>query len=592
MAEIGSIGWTPDGSERKGLEMDMTMGIVYKTSDGGENWTEIWRGNNMARYCWIDPRDPLDLNDDVLYVSTGIFDREAANTDVAGGEAGGVGILKSTDSGQTWSVISQTHGLLDLYVGSLYMHPTTPDTLLAAASQNNWSTYGGGSTAGVFLTEDGGISWTRVLSDEMFSVVEYCTPNPEVAYAASPDAVYRSGDGGHTWQRFGRSDGTWGPPGIIAGFPIDMQCDPVDPMRVFVNNYLGGNFLSTDGGQTWATASQGYTGAQIRQVNVAPRLPWIIYAGSPTGLFRSARSGDSWAGLANPGPGMSGVGMNEVLSMALDPADPYHLLALAEVGTIHSYDGGQSWQMSSGLPRPAPDMAFAPSDPTLVYAVVVPEKCVDPGTVPADKTECDESDVGLYVSENGGVSWSPAGGAEPSGKAMISVAVHPTNPNMVYAGTFIYGVLKTSNGGETWTSGTGLPPNASVISLAIAPSNPDIIFAGFDGIGVYRSTNGGESWIQSSGGLNPGAQIKSIVVDPTDSQIVYAADFFSGAYVSTNGGDTWQAINDGLIHRTANALTLSEDGTVLYLGIEGDGVYRLGTPPSARVYLPVVLRGG
>jgi photosystem II stability/assembly factor-like uncharacterized protein len=369
-----------------------------------------------------------------------------------------------------------------------------------------------------------------------------------------------------------------------------MQCDPVDPMRVFVNNYLGGNFLSTDGGQTWATASQGYTGAQIRQVNVAPHLAWIIYAGGRAGMFRSEHSGDSWTGLANPGPGMSAVGMNEVLSITLDPADPHHLLASAEVGTILSYDGGQSWQMSSGLPELAPGMAFAPSNPTRVYAVVVPGKCVDPGTAPADKTECDESDVGLYVSENGGISWSPAGGAEPSGKAMISVAVHPTNPNIVYAGTFIYGVLKTSNGGETWTSGTGLLPNASAISLAIAPSDPDIVFAGFDGAGVYRSTNGGESWVQTSAGLTPEAQIKSIVVDPTDSQIVYAADFFSGVYVSTNGGDTWQAINEGLVHRTANALTLSEDGAVLYLGIEGDGVYRLGVPQSARVYLPMVLR--
>jgi photosystem II stability/assembly factor-like uncharacterized protein len=226
----------------------------------------------------------------------------------------------------------------------------------------------------------------------------------------------------------------------------------------------------------------------------------------------------------------------------------------------------------------------------LVYAVLVPDECVDPGTAPADKTECDEPDVGLYVSANGGVSWSPAGGAEPSAKAMISVAVHPTNPDIVYAGTFIYGVLKTSNGGETWTSGTGLPPNAKVISLAIAPSDPDTIFAGLDGAAVYRSTNGGESWVQRSDGLNPEAQIKSIVVDPTNSQIVYAADFFSGAYVSTNGGDTWQAINDGLVHRTAQALTLSQDGTVLYLGIEGDGVYRLGTPQPTRVYLPAVVR--
>jgi len=174
---------------------------------------------------------------------------------------------------------------------------------------------------------------------------------------------------------------------------------------------------------------------------------------------------------------------------------------------------------------------------------------------------------------------------------MISLAVHPTDPDTMYVGTFIYGVLKTENGGETWTSGTGLPTDTMVLSVAIAPSDPGIVFAGLDGAGVYRSTNGGQTWIHSSAGLNPASKITSIVVDPTDSQIVYAAEFSSGVYVSTNGGDTWQAMNEGLVHRTANVLALSGDGAVLYLGIEGDGVYRLGTPePPYLVHLPLQLR--
>jgi photosystem II stability/assembly factor-like uncharacterized protein len=590
MAEISSWGWTPDGSERKGLEMDMTQGIVYKTVDGGENWTEIWRGNNLARYCWIEPRDPHDPDDDVLYVSTGIFDREAANTDVAAGKAGGVGILKSIDGGQTWSVINQAQGLLDLYVGSLYMHPTKPNTLLAAASQNNWSNYGSADTSGVFLTEDGGLSWTRVLSDEMYSAVEYCTANPKVAYAGSAEAVYRSGDGGRTWQRFGRPDGTWGPPGIIAGFPIDMQCDPVDPMRIFVNNYLGGNFLSVDGGQTWTMASQGYTGAQIGQLHVVPGQANSVYAGGRSGLFRSSQSGNSWVGLANPGPGMSGIGLNEVLTLALNPADSRHLLAYVDAGAIYSQDAGMSWQMSSGLPKPAPGMAFAPSNPAVAYAAVVPRECGDLASPPADRSECDKPDAGLYVSANGGASWTPAGGAAPSGKAMLSLAVHPSNPSIVYAGTYIHGVLKTGNGGQTWTAGTGLPSNAAILSLALDPSSPNTIFAGLDGGGVYRSENGGGTWHHTSAGLNPEAKIESIVVDPTDGQIVYLTDHISGVYVSKNGGDTWQALNEGLVHRTTKALSLSQDGTTLYLGVWGDGVYRLGTPKIAPLYLPMVLQ--
>lgn len=174
MGEISSIAWTPDGQQLAGFEMDLTMGIVYKTTDGGKNWIEVWRGNNLARYAWINPKNP-----NIVYVSTGIFDRESANTDVEAGFAGGVGILKSTDGGITWRVLSQENGLLDLYIGSLYMHPEDPDTLLAAASQNNWSAYVEDNTAGLYLSNDGGETWERVESgQELYATVEYCDANP------------------------------------------------------------------------------------------------------------------------------------------------------------------------------------------------------------------------------------------------------------------------------------------------------------------------------------------------------------------------------------------------------------------------------
>ena len=70
-----------------------------------------------------------------------------------------------------------------------------------------------------------------------------------------------------------------GPPGVLAGTPIDFQCDPRDPNRVFANNYLGGNFLSEDGGKTWSNASDGYTGAQVIGVAIDPKNPAQIFVG-------------------------------------------------------------------------------------------------------------------------------------------------------------------------------------------------------------------------------------------------------------------------------------------------------------------------
>ena len=259
-------------------------GVVYKTTDAGENWVKIWDGgmpSSLARYLWIDPRDP-----DTLYVSTGIFDRSAVGegdplTDVE--PWGGLGVLKLTyDSGaESWDVDFQdeANGLRMLYIGSLYMHPTDPQTLLAAAGHEfglaagpHWQALGD-SPAGIFRTTNAGELWTQVYTPvdqvgEEFSSVEFCPNHPSIAYAGSADAIYRSTTAGASWQKVAGLQGPWGPPGVAAGWPIDMQCDPRNSDRVLANNYRGGAFLSEDGGSTWANVSTGYTGAQAWNVVV------------------------------------------------------------------------------------------------------------------------------------------------------------------------------------------------------------------------------------------------------------------------------------------------------------------------------------
>jgi photosystem II stability/assembly factor-like uncharacterized protein len=590
MAEIGSPGWTSGGDQIKGLEQDLTMGIVYKTIDGGENWAEIWRGENLARYCWIDPRNP-----NVLYISTGIFDREAANTDVAAGFAGGVGILKSTDGGESWRVLNEKNGLIDLYVSSLYMHPKDPDVLLAAASENNWSYYDGRATAGVFLTEDGGESWERVIRGEtvkgkgfgeLFSAVEYCDSDPDVAYAASNHAIYRSADAGHTWQSFTRGEGIWGPVGIIPGFPIDMQCDPGDPMRIFINNYLGGNFLSEDGGQTWVTASQGYSGAQVRSVTVDPKQPWIIFAGSRTGIFKNNRGGDGeWIGLSQILRGeKNALELNEISKVAVDPGDSSHILV--GIGftpyIVSSQDDGHSWELVLVSQKPTmmgvTNISFAPSDPSTVYLSLTPYSCVEKALLDFDPSECNKEGAGVYVSRDSGKSWMLAGEEQEMNRGILTLAVHPHEPQTVIAALYPAGIYKTTDGGKTWVENHSGLSRAAVRAIAYDPVNPDFVFAGVVEGGIYRSTDGGNTWSHSSAGMDANAYITSIVVDPVRTQNIYAADLLSGVYFSSDGGTNWVHINEGLDHRSINDLSISSDGSVVYAGVEGAGVYRLGTP--------------
>ena len=602
MGEIASWGWTNDNSQRIGFELDMTQGIVFKTTNGGESWEEIWRGDNLARYCWINPQNPL-----LVYVSTGIFDREAANTDTSTNFPGGVGILRSLDGGNTWEELNQNNGLANLYVGSLYMHPKDPKLLLAAATQNHWSYFNprGKYTGGVYQTLDGGDQWEVVLKGdstykgagwgEQIAVVEINTLKPHTAYAVSDRAVYRSEwneqEGYRVWKKMNRPDNTWGSPGMMAGVPIDAQCDPEDPMRIFVNNYLGGNFLSEDGGETWISAVKGYTGAQLNAVACSFLYTGVVFAGARTGIFRSNDGGEHWEGINKvvtlevDGRDTTQVSIpiTEVLAIAVDPADHNHILmsGINRVSIFTSWDRGDNWILVKvpEMGSPAWSIIFSPSDPTVVYAASGFGPAIGSGS--ADLK--DPHLGGVFVSHNSGRNWTSASGTELQNQNVLDVIVHPTNPNIIYAALYSDGshnktLYKSIDGGVSWDLTNSMLPKLPVLALTITPSDPSTLFAGLFHGGVYKSTDGGGTWLSSSAGMNPEESISGIAVDPFDSQLIYASTWMNGVYLSKDGGVSWSEMNTGLSHHAVNALFLSKDGSVLYAGIWGDGVYRLGTP--------------
>jgi photosystem II stability/assembly factor-like uncharacterized protein len=565
-AELASFAWS--GREQQGREFDKTKGVVYKTVDGGESWTAVWRGNNLARYIWINPDDP-----NVLYISTGIFDREAADSDDATNTPGGEGVLKSTDGGKTWQ--SANNGLGNLYVGTLFMHPDNPDILLAGTGNNAYPNGGG-----VYLTTNGGTSWQQMMTDENINAVEFSTASPDIAYAGSAGAVYRSEDRGRTWQKVSTGNEGWGAPGVRAGFPIDFQVDPRDANRLFANNYGGGNFLSTNGGRTWTIASDGYTGAQVRAIAVDPTAPGTVYAAARSGFFASDNGGNSWVGLNNP-PAFN----LEWNAVGVDPSNPQHVLAGNNWDPVllQSRDGGRTWtwtpqRLAEGMGWRA--IAFAPSDPKTLYAgsSAYYSAGVFNDQMPA---------AGVYVSRDGGATWAAANDALMAQANVIDLAVDPGAPQTVYAATGNHGLLKSSDGGRTWTAlSVVASASAAALSAAVNPSDANVVLTGFDGMGLYRSDDGGATWRLSTQGMPLETRVGSIVFDPQNSQVVYASDHFSGVYRSEDAGRTWRQINASLRTRAVNRLAISGDGLHLYAATEGEGVYRLdinGIPPlSAR----------
>ena len=461
-AEIPSFVWSTE--EVQGREFDLTRGVVYRTVDGGENWAEIWRGDSLARYIWIDPR-----NHDVLYISTGIFDREAANSDpdapMTPAAAGGVGVVRSTDGGVTWTEVN--NGLENLYVGSLFMHPDDPDILLAGTGNNQYA-----DANGAYLSTDGGLSWQQTLDGDKINSVEFAGSDPDIAYAGSANAIYRSENGGLSWTVVSGGDASgWGPPGVRAGFPIDFQVDPDDPNRIFVNNYGGGNFLSEDGGATWAIATQGYTGAQVRDVAVDPTASGRIYAAGRSGLFVSHDGGEQWAGRS-----YSPAAVMEWYAVAVDPDNPQHVLGASNWDGIlcESHDGGASWEIVHNATEGQSwrSIVFDPSDPSTVYTGLsayfsagVFDDMMDAG--------------GIYVSHDGGTTWIESNDSVSQNANVTALAVDPENSQVVYAATGNRGILRSIDGGSSWNEiNQGLPSTPTALAVVPHPDNAEIVFVG------------------------------------------------------------------------------------------------------------------
>jgi photosystem II stability/assembly factor-like uncharacterized protein len=585
--------------------MQITTGKIYKTINGGDSWYPVWEGNNLARVLIYDY-----LNPDIVYCSTGIFDRIAFDRNAETLNSGGVGVLKSVDGGENWFTIN--NGIENLYVGFLEMHPTNPSILYAAAGGPTY-----GIEGAVYKTTDGGNHWISILGNyPYYSIVTISKSDPNTIYAGNDYAIYKSKDSGLTWEKFNNQPGdySYGPPGISAGVPISAVVDPDNPDFLFINSYQGGNFRSEDGAKTWINASKGYSGADLRDIIVDPHRPATVYTTGRTGPFRSYDGGNTWEGLSYA-PAM---GPLDWFIIEINPDKPNEVFICDEWNgrILKSNDAGVHWRVMfthplvncGNLDKRHGFKAFAisKSNPNIIYAGM--RKTVSGGHLEPSYG----ASYGIFKSTDAGERWVEMNsGLESSMKAINTIVVHPENPDIAYAGTLHDGIYKTVNGGQNWIrtcNGLGF---SDVRSLAVDPQNPDIIYAGSgEGKGIYKSIDGGELWFESSQGIDiqcpsylspvgksvmgmdltvpkalnfsyanfnyiPWTKVLDIVIDPQNTQRVYAADLNTGIYVSEDAGKTWWPVNEGLSVKSVTCLTISNDGRVLYAGTSGAGVHRM-----------------
>jgi photosystem II stability/assembly factor-like uncharacterized protein len=306
-------------------------------------------------------------------------------------------------------------------------------------------------------------------SDTIASLALHPT-NPNIMYVVTNDAVYKTRDGGPTWEKF---------PIFSSRRVTTLAVDPQLPATIYAGTMGDAVYKSPDGGQHWLPHNVGLKEhvSYVNQFVFHPARSETIYLATTVGVFRTADGGRSWDEQM--------AGMKEVhivVALAMDPKNPRVLYAGTTGGAYRSRDSAASWQkVNTGLiPEEVLDASLALGVNTLVVDPV------DSNIVYAGTTN------GLFKTTNHADSWMRIGQSLPD-QFISSLAVHPTQHAILYIGGRA-GVLKSADGGQTWQAMNAGLATLNIRTLVMSPRDPQLLYAGTNGSGLYRSTDGAATW--------------------------------------------------------------------------------------------------
>jgi photosystem II stability/assembly factor-like uncharacterized protein len=249
-------------------------------------------------------------------------------------------------------------------------------------------------------------------------------------------------------------------------------------------------------------------------------------------------------------------------SFAADPHDSRHLYLGTANGWIYeSHDAGETWtRLSQIAKRNDLIIDHILTDPTSHERLIVGAYFVD------------RPDGGLYLSEDGGRTWSDL--PDMRGQSVRSLARSTSNPEEIVSGT-LQGVFRSTDNGRHWMqiSPVGSTEIHEVESLAIDPRNPQVIYAGTWHL-PWKTTDGGAHWTNIKQGIIEDSDVFSIIVDPVHTQIVYASAC-SGIYKSTDAAAQFKKVQ-GIPSAARRTRKLAQDPSHLQTVYAGttEGLYR------------------
>ena len=577
-------------TDRNILYVGTAAGGVWKSTNEGASWVPL-TDNQCALVIGAVAVDPV--NPEIVYAATG---EPSESTQ-------GCGVLRSTDGGNSWSTFGQ-----NVFTTSLASAWPVYDLIIdrASAGTANATTVLAATLRGVMRSTNSGQTWSVVTPALTFSDIVQHPTDPNIIYAArvgvqgspTPPGLWRSTDRGATWstastftadsvgrmeiavsraqpgsvwivagrldRRFGglyRYDDATGTrttldaTGVLAApavanrlnfgeqseYNLMIAVDPANANNIFTGGVRA--YRSRNGGQTFTEMAPSIH-VDWHVVTVDPNDPTRVFAGNDGGAFLSRDGGDTFeslnAGLATSlhYPGLS-----------VHPTDPTGVLTgLQDNGTLIARNGMLQWNGVNG--GDGAYTAINPDNPDIMYV-----------------SSQNGNMRRLQLSTNSSRGITNGIDAAERRAFIAPFVIDPQRPTRLYFGGAR--VFRTTNEGTNWTAiSTDLTRGSGTISaIAVAPTDSAVIFAGTNDGNVRYTRDYGVTWLSPTTTL-PSRAVTDFAIDPTDANrvvVTFGSSGTSHLFRSDDGGVTWTDINGTLPDVTTQAAAWGPGGR-LFVG--------------------------
>ena len=521
-------------------------GGVWKTTDFGRTWIPIFDEQSTGSIgdVAVAPSDP-----NIVYVASG---EGIQRPDLSVGK----GIFKSTDAGRSWKHLGLEAGQ---QMGGLAIDPKDPDRLFVAVLGHP---YGPNPERGVYRSTDGGSTWEKVLyKDENTGAVQVTIDpaNPQIIYAdlwagrqgpwengawnGPNSGLFKSTDGGTTWRQL-----TQGLPSTAQGLGrIGFCVAPSDPSRLYATVDAGANggiYRSDDAGESWKKLNSDQRfwgrGDDFAEIKADPKNKDIVYTADVV-VWKSGDGGMSWNAYRGA------PGGDDYHRIWINPDNPQILLIACDQGAIVTVNGGQTF--SSWYNQPTAQFYHVSTDNAFPYNVYGGQQ--------------ESGSVGIASRGNDGAitfrEWHPVGVEEYG-----YIAPDPLDPNMIYGGKITRYDKRTGQVQNIAPEAlrSGKYRFLRTAPVLFSPTDPHTLY--FAGNVLFKTSNGGHSWqiispdlsretwsIPASVGVYATESLKkmprrgviyTVAPSPVDPLTIWAGTDDGLIHITRDGGRSWKNV--------------------------------------------------